>query len=162
MMNIRHSTMADLPDISDCYAYAREQMKLNGNPTQWGNSSPAEALILGDIQSGHGYVIEENGVICGVFAFIIGPEPTYQEIWNGQWLNDDEYGTIHRLASNGKSKGIFEACLQFCESLCPNIRTDTHIDNAPMQHLLPKFGFQRCGTIRVANGTLRTAFQKIC
>ena len=152
--------MDDLPAIRNCYAYAREQMKKNGNPTQWGDKSPAEELILGDIASGNGYIIENDGTICGVFAFIIGPEPTYREIWNGQWLNEEEYGTIHRLASNGKAGGIFEACLHFCERLCPNIRTDTHADNAPMQYLLRKHGFQPCGTIRVANGTLRTAFQK--
>ncbi len=152
--------MADLPEIEKIYAYAREQMRLNGNPTQWGNSSPALELILGDIESGNGHVIEENGEIVGVFAFVIGDDPTYHEIWDGQWLNDEPYGTIHRIASNGKAKGIFETCTAWCEKQIANIRTDTHADNAPMQHIVRKCGYRRCGIIRVANGTLRTAFQK--
>ena len=48
----------------------------------------------------------------------------------------------------------------WCEEQIANIRTDTHADNAPMQHIVRKCGYQRCGIIRVANGTLRTAFQK--
>ena len=160
-MNIRNSTYEDLPAIRDCYAYAREQMRLNGNPTQWGNTSPEESLILGDIENGTGFVIEENGELCGIFAFIIGPDPTYGEIWDGPgWPNDEPYGTIHRIASNGKTKGIFETALAYCESRIANVRIDTHKDNAPMQHLIRKNGFQFCGIIRIADGTLRTAFQK--
>lgn len=161
-MNIRQSTYEDLPAIQACYAYAREQMRLNGNPTQWGTTSPALDLILGDFENKTGYVIEENGELVGVFAFIIGPDPTYAEIWDGDgWLNDEPYGTIHRIASNGKTKGIFETCVAYCETLIDNIRIDTHADNAPMQHLIRKNGFTRCGIIRIADGTLRTAFHKV-
>ena len=109
-----------------------------------------------------GLLIEENGELVGVFAFIIGPDPTYAEIWDGDgWLNDEPYGTIHRIASNGKTKGIFETCVAYCETLIDNIRIDTHADNAPMQHLIRKNGFTRCGIIRIADGTLRTAFHKV-
>ncbi len=40
------------------------------------------------------------------FAFILGEDPTYQQI-DGAWLNDQPYGTIHRIAGNGKIKGTF-------------------------------------------------------
>ena len=161
-MEIRNSTIEDLPEIQKIYAYAREFMKKTGNPTQWGSTSPHLELILGDFKNGTGYVAEENGEIVGVFAFIIGPDPTYAEIWDGPgWPNNEPYGTIHRIASGGKVKGIFEACLAFFESRIANIRIDTHADNTPMQHLIRKNGFQHCGTIRIADGTLRIAFQKV-
>ncbi len=160
-MIIRTSTITDLPEILKTFAYAREQMRLTGNPTQWGNTSPAIDLILRDLETGYGHVIEENGEIVGVFSFIIGEDPAYREIWDGPgWPNNEPYGTIHRIASNGKAKGIFAACVTWCEQRMDNIRVDTHADNAPMQHLARKYGFQRCGVIRTTNGTLRTAFHK--
>lgn len=49
--------------------------------------------------------------IVGGFAFIIGREPNYAVIENGAWHSDQPYGTIHRIASNGQTKGIAEPAL---------------------------------------------------
>ena len=38
------------------------------------------------------------------------------------------------------------------------LRCDTHEDNAPMRRALSSFGFRECGTITVANGTQRVAY----
>ena len=160
-MIVRKTTFDDLNEILDIYKYAREQMKLNGNPNQWKNNRPAPETIKKDITNGNSYVIEDNNEIYGVFAFIIGNDPTYEIIENGKWLNDDEYGTIHRIASNGKSKGILEECLSFCETKVGNIRIDTHEDNKIMQHLVEKLGFKKCGIIYTDDGTPRLAYQKI-
>lgn len=80
-------------------------------------------------------------------------------IYEGAWLNDEPYGVIHRLATNGKQKGVSEACLDWCFERWPNVRVDTHRDNKVMQHILTKYGFQRCGIIYVKNGTERIAYQ---
>lgn len=161
-MNIRHSTYEDLPAIMEIYAYARKLMRENGNLTQWGDSEPPERKVANDIKNGTGYVIEEDGELCGVFAFIIGRDPTYSKIYDGEWINDtDEYGTIHRLGTNGKVHGIFDACLAFCESQIGNLRIDTHRDNKAMLHLIPTRGFKRCGIVIIEDGTERVAFQKI-
>ena len=162
-MNVRHTTMADLPEIRKVYAYARELMKQNGNPTQWGDKFPPEEKILGDIENGTGYaVVDDDGVICGVFAFIIGPDPTYAVIEDGKWLNDtDEYGTIHRIATNGKVHGVFDACIDYCQSQIGNLRIDTHQNNKAMLHLITSRGFQRCGIIYTSDdSTPRIAFQR--
>lgn len=154
--------MSDLPEIMDIYVYARDLMKKNGNQTQWGNKFPTKEKVIGDIEKGTGYVIEENGELYGVFAFIIGPDPTYKVIEDGTWLNDtDEYGTIHRIATNGKKPGIFDACIDFCSSQINNLRIDTHPNNKAMLHLISSRGFHRCGIIYTEDdGTPRIAFQR--
>ena len=54
---------------------------------------------------------------------------------------------------------VSEACLDWCFERWPNVRVDTHRDNKVMQHILTKYGFQRCGIIYVKNGTERIAYQ---
>lgn len=159
-MKIRCTKMDDLETVMGIYAYAREQMKANGNPDQWRDTNPTEAVIICDIQNQNSYVMEQDGIICGVFTFIIGEDPTYQTI-EGQWKRDGVYGAIHRVASGGRTQGVFQHCLQFCESKISNIRIDTHRDNQIMQHLIEKYGFERCGIIYIADGSLRIAYQKV-
>jgi hypothetical protein len=160
-MKIRNTTEKDLSFVMDIYAYAREQMKNNGNPTQWGDSRPSEGTILSDILAKNSYVIlDDEGRICGVFTFITGPDPTYTKIYDGKWLNDKPYGVIHRIASAGCKKGILETTLSYCEALTENIRIDTHRDNKIMQHLLEKNDYTKCGIIYVDDGSPRIAYQK--
>jgi hypothetical protein len=159
-MNIRKTQKEDFDQVMQIYAHARELMKATGNPTQWGDSWPPADLIRSDIEAGDSYVVEEKGEICGVFAFLFGEDPTYVRIEEGAWLNDHPYGTIHRIASSGKVKGVFQASAAYCESRIPNVRIDTHNDNRIMQHQLEKAGFVRCGIIHVDDGSARIAYQK--
>ncbi|MDE6725913.1 MAG: N-acetyltransferase [Ruminiclostridium sp.] len=158
-MYIRKSILDDLPDIEKIYTLAREQMRRSGNPTQWGSTHPSREMIISDIDEGVGYVVVNGGEICGVFAFIVGDDPTYDYI-KGNWLNNEKYGTIHRIAGNGREKGIQSCALDFCRKIEPNIRIDTHSDNKIMQHLLEKHGFVNCGIIIVGDGTPRIAYQR--
>ncbi len=107
----RGATRSDLPEILKIYARAREAMAAAGNPAQWGTSFPPEELLKEDIDSNRLFVYLVNGELEAVFAFILGPDPTYAAIEDGQWLNDTlPYGTIHRLASAGKRKGRGNGC----------------------------------------------------
>lgn len=45
---IRKATAEDLSNIRTIFEYAREQMKLNGNSTQWGDDRPNEKIIVDD------------------------------------------------------------------------------------------------------------------
>lgn len=159
--NIRNADLSDLKEIMDIYEYARKFMKQTGNRNQWANKFPPENLIKEDIEKKQLYIIEKSGFICGVFAFIIGNDPTYSIIKNGEWLSYEKYGTVHRVASNGKSKGIFNEIITFCESKINHLRIDTHKDNKIMQHLIEKNGFYKCGIIYVTDGTSRLAYEKI-
>lgn len=158
-MNIRHTTLDDLEQILVIYAYAREQMRLAGNPNQWDQHYPSLEILKKDIINKNSYVILDHTDIIAVFTFIIGDDPTYAFIENGNWLNSRTYGTIHRIASSGKRKGIFAYCLSFCLSKISNIRIDTHACNYKMQHLLQMNGFQKCGQIYTQDGSPRIAYQ---
>ena len=99
-MFIRKTTYADLDTVMAIYDQARTYMIDNGNPSQWAEGHPKRSLLEEDIKEGVSYVVlGEDGIIHGVFAFIIGEDPTYKVIENGGWLNEHIYGTIHRIAA---------------------------------------------------------------
>ena len=160
MLKIRHSRKEDLEEIQRLFIVARNYMKENGNPTQWKDTRPDIRLVEKDIELGNSYVIEDEQGITGTFAYIPGIEPTYLQI-DGAWLDDEPYGTIHRIASDGRNKGIFDAAIAFAAKQGRDIRIDTHGDNRVMQNMLRKLGFIHCGTIHVLEDDYpRLAFEK--
>ena len=156
---IRHSLPSDQPALARVYAAAREIMRRSGNPTQWGDSRPDPARIEQDIESGAGYVLEDDGGVYGAFALLFGEDPTYAVI-DGAWPNDKPYATLHRIASDGTHRGVLAEILAFCDAKTDTLRIDTHENNRIMRHMLEKAGFVPCGTIRLENGDPRLAFQK--
>ncbi len=159
-MTIRPTTYADLDALTAIFAYARAQMAADGNPTQWGDGYPTREQLENDIQRGVSYVIVHEGVPCATFVFIIGDDPTYAYIEDGQWLDDTlPYGTIHRIASNGQLRGIFRTVLDWCSAQCSNIRIDTHQANTRMLHLIEQAQFTRCGIIYTRDNSPRMAYQ---
>lgn len=157
MYQIRNAKMEELSKIEKVYAYARSFMARNGNPSQWGTTHPLTSQLQEDIRLGNLYVVENESGIHGVFAFILGDDPTYAYIEDGAWHWSEPYGTIHRVASDG-SGGIFSAVLEYCRGRISYLRIDTHQDNKPMQHVIEKHSFKRCGIIYVADGSLRIAY----
>ena len=158
----RGAVRGDLPQILQIYAHAREAMAASGNPTQWGDNFPPQELLEEDIDSNRLFVDVVNGQLLGVFAFILGADPTYQVIEDGAWLNDTlPYGTIHRLASKGTAHGVARACFSFCLGIMDYVRIDTHENNHTMQSAITGYGFRKCGNIYASNGTLRTAYDFI-
>jgi RimJ/RimL family protein N-acetyltransferase len=160
-MKIRRTRESDVDEIMKIYAKAREFMRQTGNPDQWSDNYPSRELIASDIDKKSSYVLLENNEIIATFFFAVGIEPTYKEIHEGMWLNNDEYGTIHRVAVKYQGRNIFGQVLEYCSSLINNIRIDTHRDNIPMQTALMKNGFIRCGIIYLENGDERFAFQRM-
>jgi len=159
MMKIRKSTREDLPRILELYENARTFMAQHGNSSQWGKTFPPSELIESDIAAGKSYVCLDDGRIVATFYFAIEADPTYAKI-NGAWLNDFPYGVVHRIASDGVTKGAGTFCLNWAMKKINNIKIDTHKDNLPMQKLLEKLGFVRCGIIIIEDGTERIAFQR--
>ena len=157
---IRKTVPGDVDRIMEIYDTARKFMRSTGNMTQWINGYPGRDLILDDIKKGNSYVGVYDGRVTGTFAFILGDDPTYSYLEDGEWLNDLPYGTIHRLASDGTVHGFLEAAVGFAGGITGNLRIDTHDDNRVMQHLLEKNGFTKCGRIFLENGDPRIAYQR--
>ena len=158
-MHIRPAAEADLQALMRLYAHARQFMAQAGNPGQWGAEYPSEQKIMDDIARGWCHVCEEEGRLYAAFAFVPGEDPTYRVI-DGAWKNDRPYATLHRVASSGGRRGMMDLIVAWAFERCPNLRGDTHERNLPMRRAFERNGFERCGVIRVEDGTPRIAYQK--
>ena len=159
MLKIRKALPEDLGRISDIYESARNFMAENGNASQWGTSYPDEDILTDDMMEDVLYVIYDDEGIHGVFVAKGGRDSTYEVIYDGSWLNDEPYVTIHRIAGDGKVHGIFDCAVGFVKSRTNNIRIDTHENNLTMQRHVLAQGFEKCGTIITRDGTPRLAYQ---
>ncbi len=159
-MEIRHTLPGDLDTVMAIYEHARQYMRQHGNQNQWINGYPSRDLIAEDIKEKRSYVCVDEGQVVGVFCFTIGIDSTYVEIYEGDWLDNEPYGVVHRIATASHRNGVASYCLSWCYGQHPNIRIDTHEDNTVMQKLLLKNGYLRCGIIYLENGAPRVAFQK--
>ncbi|MDO5446568.1 MAG: GNAT family N-acetyltransferase [Prevotellaceae bacterium] len=158
-MLIRKTTFDDIPRLQQIFAAARSFMRATGNPNQWADDYPSEVQLRNDIESGDSYVCLSGGKIDGTFVLRGGIDPTYNIIYEGAWLDDNPYATIHRIASSGEVRGIFRAAMEYATQLYSTIRIDTHRDNKVMQHILGNEGFVYCGIIHCWNGDERLAYQ---
>ena len=162
-MIIRPATMADVEACDEIYKAARQFMRESGNPNQWSGEYPNGDDVIDGISKGTSYVCEDNGEVVAVFAFYQNySDPTYLNIYNGQWLNNEPYSVIHRIAVKYNGRSIAAECIKYCEERSQNLKIDTHEDNIPMQRLLNKCGFKYCGIIYISTGAERIAYQKIC
>lgn len=157
---IRRAETADLPAIMQLVVSAKAIMRENGNKNQWGDGYPSESIITEDIKSDCCRIIMQGDTAVGSFVLKPGPDPTYNIIYDGQWIDNTPYYVIHRITSREDVHGIFGEILKYSFSISHNIRIDTHKENAIMRHLLEKNGFIYCGIIHIANGDERVAYQK--
>ena len=112
-------------------------------------------------------MIENNNIIATIAVSFEG-ESTYSKIYNGDWLTNDRYAVIHRVAVDNSYKGlgISSKIIKYVELLCldkevSSIKVDTHEQNMSMQKLLEKNSFVYCGKIYLEDGSSRIAFEKI-
>lgn len=160
-MKIRKTTRNDLEAVLRIYEDGRKYMRENGNTEQWKDGYPHRDTILDDIEKEVSFVVtDENEEIIAVFAFIEGPDITYNKIYNGEWPDDKHYYVIHRIAVSRHRKGVASFVYEECLKKHPVLRIDTHKDNIPMQNSLKKNGFVYCGIIHLLSGDERLAYQK--
>ncbi|MBQ9153706.1 MAG: GNAT family N-acetyltransferase [Solobacterium sp.] len=166
-MRIRRSEEKDIPAVMEVIEDAREALRLAGIP-QWQNGYPNADSIRNDIQNGYAWLMEEDGNIIGTCAIIAGRDPNYTLIEDGEWLNDEDYAVVHRIAVRTSCKGrrlagrFFDHAEQIARSCgYRNARADTHELNQSMQKALKHAGFVPCGRVYMADGAPRTGFQKV-
>ncbi|MBR2914331.1 MAG: GNAT family N-acetyltransferase [Clostridia bacterium] len=160
-MNIRKAKISDIDTIKEIFDNARAYMRKNGNTKQWADGYPFESTIINDINAGVCMLCEEEGEIVGAFSLLDGPDKTYSYIKGNGWLNDEDYGVIHRIAVKSNRRGVASQCIKYGENLYKNLRIDTHEDNIPMRSFLHKHGFCECGIIYLENGEERIAYHKV-
>ena len=155
-----------LPDdterIMKVFSAAKGVMRASGNMNQWGEGYPSLEIVKADVERLGSFVIEDDGVVVGYFAFLPSPDPTYFNIYKGQWTSDTtSYHVIHRIASVPEAHGVFRSIVDYCFTQERYIRIDTHRDNHIMRHNIVKYGFSYCGIIYLANGDERLAYDMI-
>ncbi|MGN0077081.1 MAG: N-acetyltransferase [Parafannyhessea sp.] len=158
---VRRATQADLDQVMDVYAAAREFMRQNGNPGQWGDGFPPRGLIEGRIARGELYVVTREGAVHAAFALVPGPDPYYARIEGGTWESDAPYVAIHQVASDGQVHGVFHAAVGLALGRCGHLRVDTHRDNAPMQGAILREGFAYRGIVHVRDHSPRLAYELV-
>lgn len=165
-IRIKPATAADIFAIMPVFDQAREAIAALGID-QWQDGYPTEAHIADDIEKAYGYVLCVGGRVQGYFAMIPDGEPTYNKIYDGAWLTDGRYMTVHRVAMSDAMRGqggaaeamkyaVSRALRQGMES----VRIDTHHGNVRMRKFLEKQGFLPCGTIFLASGSARLAYER--
>ena len=158
---IRKAKPEELDRIMEIYKTAQDFMIATGNPTQWARNYPTRELISDDIAGERFYVDEEDGKIHGCFMFRVFEDPTYAKIDDGEWLSDEPYGVIHRVASDGETHRLMGRIVPFCEGIIKHLRIDTHADNKVMQKQILKNGFTRRGIVYMEDGSPRIAYEKL-
>ena len=138
------------------------------NVPQWQNGYPNPERIIQDIELNESFVCEKDGKVIGTAVLSLRNEPTYDVIYDGQWLTDGAYGVIHRIAihNNYKGYGVAARFVEEIEKMCTNkgikaVRVDTHEMNKSMRRMVEKNGFNYCGVIYLENGDPRVAYEKL-
>ena len=165
---IRKSTHKDIPALLLLFDEARATIAALGI-NQWQNGYPSREVVTLDIERGESYVYIEDGKIVATFAMLRDTEPTYDRIYDGEWLSGDtdRYVAVHRFAISlsERGRGLATKILTFVEEYAiregkPSIRIDTHEGNVVMRKMLSKNGFSHCGTITLEYGDARVAYEK--
>lgn len=165
-MEFRQGKIKDIPEIINIINEGKEALKLMGID-QWQDGYPNEETIRQDIENNEAYILEENGEVLAYGMLSFALEKTYEKIYEGEWLSNKEYATIHRtvVKSTGKGRGLSHILLGNMEKIClekncHSIKVDTHRDNKIMQNTLLKNSYKYCGIIYLEDGSERLAYEK--
>lgn len=166
-MEFRQAKISDLDQIVEIIELSKKYLK-ETKVDQWQDGYPSKEDLRRDIESGNSYVLTNKDEIVATTVISLDGESTYNSIFNGEWITNDEYIVMHRVAVHDKykGKGIFKELIKEAESLALNkgissIKIDTHRDNISMQRAVVKNDFKRCGIIYLEDGSERIAFEKV-
>lgn len=166
-MEFRKSRKSDLNRIMEIIKAAQKYMKESGID-QWQDGYPNEESITSDIESGESYVLEKDGNVIATSYLSFKGESDYNTIYEGEWISDEKYAVVHRVAVDNdlKGNGIAGKVFDYVEKICLekgvyDIKIDTHRHNKSMQRFLEKKGFKKCGIIYLKDNSERIAFEKV-
>src|SRR5690606_12642880 len=113
-----------------------------------------------------GYVLISKNDILAYMAVIFDGEPAYEAL-EGEWLSNEKYVVVHRVAvaQDIKTKGAATHLMKELEKLAMerdvySVKVDTNFDNKAMLRILEKLNYQYCGKVYFRGGA-RMAFEKL-
>ena len=166
MLALRYTKLEDIERVMEIIKQAQQYFKEKGI-NQWQNGYPNEEVINNDIENGESYVMLDENNIIATTVISFTKEKSYENILDGKWITNGDYGVIHRIAVDNthKGKGLSHKIIKYAEEVCKqnnihSIKVDTHEDNILMQSLLKKNGFEYCGIVYLEDGGKRVAFEK--
>ena len=169
-IRIRLAVQEDMTAIMSVFAQARAAIAALGID-QWQNGYPSEAVLRADIALSQSYVAASEGRVIATFAMLTDGEPTYDEIFDGEWRTSggrEGYIALHRVAISvaSRGKGISTKILEYAKECArslgrASVRIDTHEGNAVMRRMLEKHGFIHCGRILLESGEPRVAYEYV-
>lgn len=170
IFNYRRGTTEDLGGILNIVESARAYLRQQGLD-QWQTGYPSPSAFERDIKEGWCWVFEEDDRLVSVMAIVPEPDPSYETI-DGAWKTPEPYTAVHRVAVSDtcRGSGIAQQMFQLAGDLSlgwgrTGLRIDTHPGNKPMQSLLKKCGFEKCGKVRLVGGEedsqVRAAYEKV-
>lgn len=166
-MQFRKATAQDIGRIMEIIGDGQRQLARQG-VDQWQDGSPSRETICSDIEQGVSHLLQDGEEIIATVAITFAHEETYDGIFEGQWLSDEPYGVVHRIAvSDGcKGKQIAMQIMRYAEQVTleqgrHSVKVDTHADNTSMQRLLQKCGYSYCGKLVIEGGLPRIGYEKL-
>lgn len=159
-VTVRLATEGDVSAAAEALKDGKAALAVRGIP-QWQRGEYPDAFDIAEgVGLGIDYVaVAEGGEVVGTMALSFDGESTYDDLDEGAWLTDctsaePTYGVIHRCAvrATAARTGVMGAMFEAAENIArergaASMRIDTHELNLPMQGLLAKRGYRRCGTI---------------
>ena len=147
---LRPAAVTELAAIWEIILQAKAQMYREGKH-QWDENYPTVPILENDVRRGWGYVLvpekdtpvqnvydeatpffndhtgTDNGTsrqdIIAYGAVVFDGEPAYKGLWDGQWLSEQPYVVLHRLAvaDRWKRQGQLRQLLHAARLLPPRL-----------------------------------------
>lgn len=152
---IRLANKSDAIYIQEVLDDAKKLFKQDGSD-QWQDldNYPNINTTLNDIEKEQMYIYEKDNKIVGCVVLSKEEEEAYNIINEGNWLSNDKYYVIHRLAvrNNYYHQGIAKELISHMIKLTKDdnihsIKIDTKKENKRMLSLLKGLGFKEVGVI---------------
>ncbi len=152
---VRKAEFKDILGIVSVIDDAKELFRSN-HSTQWQDTDgyPNANTFIKDLEQNEVLVCTDENKIIGVLVVSFQEEESYKDIVQGQWLNNNRYAVIHRLAVKKEyyHQGVAKKLLDKAEYVILekgiyDIKVDTHEQNTSMQRLLESYDYIYVGVI---------------
>ncbi|MFV8269898.1 GNAT family N-acetyltransferase [Flavobacterium sp. GT2N3] len=163
--HFRKAELSEIVPIWQILQQAVLRRKEEGS-NQWQDGYPNPEVVQKDIEKGEGFVLLSGETIIGYSAVLINNEPAYEKI-EGNWLTNDDFVVLHRVAISEKhlGKGFAKMILRYIEQFARSnniysIKADTNFDNIAMLKIFENLGYTYCGEVYF-RGSARKAYEKV-